>query len=202
MSLGAFLTDESREHRTRAALSLILTMSQKWALGLMRWRICRFVSVYDHWPRVSLLMRFMTAGMSFRIPSTRTWMLVRDVRILTIVDSRTSYGTERRTYSSTTGAYGGSSMGGKTLKAFQLVNPRLSRLMVPSLQVTLSARNFHSPKSHPTLSTLEISRLMLLTETSPTSLPAAKSQTFELLRTKSSTSRRDLDMQSSLHWKD
>lgn len=33
---------------------------------------------------------------------------------LTVADSRTGYGTtERRTYSSTTGAYGGSSMGGQ-----------------------------------------------------------------------------------------
>lgn len=35
------------------------------------------------------------------------------VGILTPADSRTSYATERRTYSSTTGAYGGSNMGGK-----------------------------------------------------------------------------------------
>ena len=45
MSLGAFLTDESKLSPSRLVPRLRdLTMLQRWALGPMRWRTCQFVS--------------------------------------------------------------------------------------------------------------------------------------------------------------
>ena len=92
-------------------------------------------------------------------------------------------------------------MGGKT-KLCSGSTSRIPLLMRLSSQVTLFARNFHSPISHLTLSILETSLSMLLLETSPISLLDAKLPTSELLRTRSSTSQKDLVMQNSLLWRD
>jgi hypothetical protein len=54
-----------------------------------------------------------TAGMHFALPRTRDLPSCKIGLRLITSDSRTGYGGgERRTYSSTTGQYGGSSMGG------------------------------------------------------------------------------------------
>jgi hypothetical protein len=44
MSLGAFLTDESKNEILPGLLEQGTDMLQKWAPGLMRWRTCQFVS--------------------------------------------------------------------------------------------------------------------------------------------------------------
>lgn len=47
MSLGAFLTDESKISQSRQPAQYIrANYLQRWVHGLMRWRICQFVSNY------------------------------------------------------------------------------------------------------------------------------------------------------------
>ena len=112
MSLGEFLTDESKPRPGRHYPRLrILTVLQRWALGLMRWRTCQFVSCLLP---VSFLQRCMLMYFLSSRYASHIDIQANDRRpILTAADSRTSYGgTERRTYNSTTGTFGGSSMGG------------------------------------------------------------------------------------------
>jgi hypothetical protein len=93
--------------------------------------------------------------------------------ILIAADSRTTYGApERRTYNSTTGTYGGSSMGGQS-ERHALISTPFADLM---LQVTLSARNSHCPTSHRIPSISATSRSMLLLGMSLTSLLDANAQ--------------------------
>lgn len=44
MTLGAFLTDESKIQLCQGSLVIVLTDLQIWARGLMRWKICQSVS--------------------------------------------------------------------------------------------------------------------------------------------------------------
>ena len=67
MSLGAFLTDESESaSKTRSLPNKKKTdIKQRWDLGLMKWRICQFVSVLRCMLFGNLLTFDFEAGMNF-----------------------------------------------------------------------------------------------------------------------------------------
>jgi hypothetical protein len=53
MSLGAFLTDESKLQLSQGSLVIVLIFLQRWVHGLMRWRICQSVSLQCYLMSVS-----------------------------------------------------------------------------------------------------------------------------------------------------
>lgn len=131
MSLGAFMTDESKLYMEMSRCYIANT-AQNLGPGLMRWRICQSVSIsfffifgIDPLNNFSLLIVYSryvcpsqnpengTHGTHITNPFRATYFTGLDYA--DSIDSRAGYGAEKRTYGSTNTTFGSGNLAGSSL---------------------------------------------------------------------------------------